>query len=203
MTEDSFPERDMQEYGSVFEGMLNPREKLVWTGRPRQGTFLMPLNPKSTLVTGLAAIFSLLFAVLAGLLVYNFLYRVIGAGMGLLFFVMCAYATFNQVGGGFLARQKTYYALTNRRALALYRHNVPAIVSKEYDYSAGSIQLRLTRGGRGTILFGEATLTYFGMEHVRGGTKAFELKFEDIANAYAVYDQICSQSPQYRTTPVA
>ena len=190
------------EYASIIQGFLEPGEKTVWTGRPRQGTFLMPLNPKSTLFTGLAAIFSLLFAVIAGLLVYNFLYRVIGAGMGLLFFVLCVYATFNQVGGGFLARKKTYYALTNKRALALYRHNVPALVSKEYDYS-GSIKLRLTRGGRGTISFGEATMTYFGMEHVRGGTRPFELKFEDIGNAYAVYDQICSQSPEYRITPAA
>ena len=195
-------ERSDLEYAPILRGFLEPGEKIVWTGRPRQGTFLLPLNPKSTLFTGLFAIFSLLFAVLAGLLVYNFLYRVIGAGMGLLFFVLCIYATFNQVGGGFLARQKAYYALTDRRAYALYRHNIPAIVSKEYDYS-GSIKLRLTRGGRGTISFGEATMTYFGMEHVRGGTRPFELKFEDISDAYAVYDKICSQSPEYQTTPVA
>ena len=198
----SMEETSDLEYASIIQGFLEPGEKTVWTGRPRQGNFLMPLNPKSTLFTGMAAIFSLLFAVIAGLLVYNFLYRVIGAIMGLIFFAICIYATFNQVGGGFLARQKTYYALTDRRVLALYRHNVPALVSKEYDYS-GSIKLRLSRGGRGTISFGEATMTYVGMEHVRGGTRSFELKFEDIENAYGVYDQICNQSPEYRTTPVA
>lgn len=187
-------------YSEVFEGVLERGEKLLWTGRPRQGTFLMPLNPKSTLVTGTAAIMSLLFAVLAYLLVYNFLYRMIGAAFGLLFFAVCAYATFNQVGGGFLARQKAYYAITNRRALALFQHRVPALVAVDVS---NPVRLRMSRGGRGTIFFGEGIMTFIGIEHVRGGTKPFELAFEDIEDAQAVYDLICRQNPEHRGPPVA
>ncbi|WP_424358313.1 hypothetical protein [Methanocella sp. MCL-LM] len=186
-------------YSEVFEDVLERGERLVWTGRPRQDS-MMPLNPKSTLITGVAALFSLMFAVLAGLLVYNTLYRVIGAVLGLIFCIVCAYATFNQVGGGFLARKKAYYALTNRRALALFLHRVPALVAVDVS---NPVRLRMSSGERGTIYFGEGVMTYVGMEHVRGGKRLFDLAFEDIEDARQVYDLICRQNPERRGPPVA
>lgn len=186
-------------HSEVFEDVLERGERIVWTGRPRQDS-MMPLNPKSTLVTGVAAIFSLLFAVLAGLLVYNFLYRAIGAILGLIFCALCVYATFNQVGGGFLARKKAYYALTNRRALALFQHRVPALVAVNVS---NPVRLRMSGDNRGTIYFGEGIMTYVGMEHVRGGKRLFDLAFEDIEDARQVYDLICRQSPEHRGPPVA
>ncbi|WP_048198415.1 hypothetical protein [Methanocella arvoryzae] len=186
-------------YSEVFEGVLERGERIVWTGRPRQDS-VVPLNPKSTLVTGAAAIISLLFAVLAGLLVHNTLYRAIAAILGLLFCAMCIYATFNQVGGGFLARKKAYYALTNRRALALFQYRVPVLVAIDIS---NPVRLRMSSGERGTIYFGEGVLTYVGMEHVRGGKRLFDLAFEDIEDARQVYDLICRQNPEHRGPPVA
>lgn len=186
-------------YSEVFEDYLGRGERLVWTGRPRQDS-MVPLNLKSTLITVLAAVFALLFAVLAGLLVYNTLYRLIAAGLGLLFCAMCVYATFNQVGGGFLARKKAYYALTNRRALALFMHRVPALVAVDVS---NPVRLRRSSGERGTIYFGEGIMTYVGMEHVRGGKRPFDLAFEDIEDARQVYDLICRQNPGYRGPPAA
>lgn len=187
---------DQMSYSEVFEGVLESGEKLVWTGRPGQGS-IVPLNPKSTLITALAAVFCILFTLTVALLTIDITYRLIGIGAGLLFLALSVYMLFNQVGGGFMARKKAYYALTNRRALALFQHNVPALVSVKYK-DLDNPRLRLRGNGRGDIYLGDGTMTFPGIKQVPGSKRPFELTFEDIENAQAVYDLACGQSHESR-----
>jgi hypothetical protein len=187
---------DQDNYAELFKNMLEPGEKIIWAGRPRQDA-TMPLNLKSTLFAVLGAVFCILFMITVYILAISSIYRLIGIGAGLFFFAVSVYMMFNQVGGGFMARKKAYYALTNKRALALFQHNVPALVSVKYK-NMGTPRLRLKGSGRGNIYLGDGTLTFTGIKQVPGSKRPFELTFEDVEHAQAVYDQICGQSHESR-----
>ena len=135
----------------VLARHLGPQERLLWSGRPRQGIYLRPLD-----------LLMIPFSLIWGGFAIFWEYSVIHSHAPLLFrvwgipFVLAgAYILLGRfiIDSGLRAR--TFYGLTNDRVLIITRGKVTSVNLR----SSNNIVLNEGKHGRGTITFGIDLLT--------------------------------------------
>jgi len=137
------------ETAGFFDSRLERGEKLLWSGRPRQGLMLRGSDlfviPFSLVWCGFAVFWETMVAT-TGAPKFMLLW-------GGMFVVIGLYMVVGRFFADSMARARTYYALTNKRVLivgGLLRQNVRSLLLRglaEMNVSEG-------RNGRGTITFG-------------------------------------------------
>ena len=172
----------------VFRDELNPGERIIWSGQPQQGLILRPsdaLMIPFSLMWGGFAIFWESMAVSGGAPFFFMLW-------GIPFVLMGLYMIFGRFFFDSMQRSKTYYALTNERAI---------IISGVFNQNTKTLDIRKlpeinisTKGdGRGTITFGAShsmAWMYSGSGFPNMGRYNIAPSFEMIDNAKAVYQHI-------------
>ncbi|HKF43220.1 MAG TPA: PH domain-containing protein [Thermoanaerobaculia bacterium] len=169
--------------GEVLQELLGPDEKLLWTGRPRQGFFLRSADgfaiPFSLFWTG----FAVLWVVLAGKS-SNVLWIV---GVPLLLI-----GVYMMVGRFFLdawQRARTWYGLTNQRVLIVSlfaRRNVKSLNLR----ALSAVTLSERGDGVGSITFGPVPPSWpYRGAHLPGMSPQ-PPRFDNIPQAREVFDQI-------------
>lgn len=166
----------------MFQEELNAGEKLLWSGRPKQGLMLRPVDtfliPFALLWAG-GAVLALTSSAVEG---DSF------AAIPLCFFVIIGfYITIGRFLYDIRQRARTYYGLTSERVLilsGLFSRTVKSVNLRTLQ----EISLSTKRNGRGTITFGSSPFPYnrqwagmwgFGYEG--------QAAFEGIENAREVY----------------
>lgn len=163
-------------------------ERLLWSGQPRQGVFLRGADA-----------FMIPFSLLWGGFAIFWEYSVVVQDSpffmklwGIPFVVMGLYLIVGRFPADAKLRERTYYGLTDRRAL---------IVSGLFSRSVRSVELRtvqevnLREGGdrTGTVTFGaQAPGNWSGMASWPGMATRMAPAFDSIPDARTVYNQVRS-----------
>lgn len=170
---------------SKFQQELQQGERILWTGQPDPNIFFTKgdlfLIPFSLLWGG-----GMMFAVLPGLFTGNQLDFPFGF-FPLIFVFVGAYITVGRFIFKYLRKKKTYYAVTNHRALMLtelFGRNLQAINIK----TVSAVNKSSNSQGTGSIVFGELSqqasmYSNMGMDLFSGNVPAFF----DIHNVDHVY----------------
>jgi len=178
----------LNDWGMMFQDELAPGERIVWSGQPKQGFLLRPVDifliPFSLLWFGFALFWE--FEVVVG-----------GGGLffalwGLPFILVGLYISFGRFLVDIARRGRTYYALTNDRAIivsGLFNRNVRSINFR----TLVEVNISERSDGRGTITFGPAH-PMLGMYSVigwqTGGGMYQPPAFEMIQDVRTVYSRI-------------
>lgn len=146
---------------AAFETYLRSGERLIWTGRPRQG-----------LMFGARDIFMVPFSLVwAGIAFFG-----IGAGLfhgqaigplllvGPVFMVVGVYFVIGRFLIDAWARSRTIYGLTNERALVLRRLFGEELLAAR---TGGEVRMSRRANGRGTIEFGSSVGLFSGLSNWR------------------------------------
>jgi hypothetical protein len=170
-----------------LQGELAPGERLLWSGRPRGGIQFQASDayriPFSLMFTGVSLVWEAL-AIYAGAgLVFAL------TGVPLILFGL--YMNFGRFPVDARRRNRTYYALTDRRVII-----VSGLINREVQSlslrNLPNLVLDAKPDGSGTITFGDTNpLTamygsFYGKVFLGPGVPAFEM----IENARHVYDLI-------------
>ena len=168
----------------AFAPYLLPSERILWSGRPPRGllfrrsdAFLIPFS----LLWGGFAFFWEYMAYAQGAPLYFLLFGGIFVIIGIFF-----------IAGRFvfdiLVREKTIYAVTEKRALILSGFIRPSLTALQLS-SMSQISLEMIDGGKGTISFsGSSPLGQIIRNPSWPGTGRYALPmFERIDNAAEVY----------------
>ena len=174
----------------VFNDELNPNERIIWTGRPRQGFLLRPadalLIPFSLLWGGFACFWE--GGVISSGAPFFFMI------WGIPFILVGLYIIAGRFFVDMAQRGKTYYALTNERVIiisGLFNKNTKALKLNGLQ----EINIGTGRNGRGTITFGPSSpisWLYSGSGFPNMGRYNIAPSFEMIDDAGMVYRQIKS-----------
>ena len=158
-------------------------EKLLWIGTPRRGLMFRPwdavLIPFSLVWTGIASFFAYIGLRSGPDMI---------ASVGVFFCLVGIYITVGRFLVDMRTRSRTVYAITDQRALVIgsfLGQRVQSIPLKTLD----TVELRVTPGGRGTIVLGsESRLSGFlsGSSWPGAGLQQAP-RFERIANAQQVH----------------
>ncbi len=164
---------------------LGRSEKLLWSGRPRQGVFIGPkdalLIPFSLMWGGFAIFWEY------GVVTSNspFFFELWGVP-----FVL---AGLYLIGGRFFfdarERSKTYYGLTNERVIivsGLFSHRVKSLQLR----TLSEVSLSEVKDGIGTITFGPTAPWWAGSGGWPGANKNASPAFDSIGDAREVFDRI-------------
>jgi hypothetical protein len=180
--------RMFENLSDKFRDELNPGERIIWNGQPQQGLMLRPSD-----------IFMIPFSLLWGGFAIFWEFGVVSSGAP--FFFMLWGIPFVLVGlymiiGRFFfdssQRSKTYYALTNERAI---------IISGVFNQSTKSLDIKKlpeinisSKGdSKGTITFGAShpmAWMYAGSGFPNMGRYNIAPSFEMIDDAKTVYQQV-------------
>lgn len=171
---------------TIFQGEIGEGERILWSGQPRQGLMLRPMDafmiPFSLLWAGFAIFWEIMVIVEEA----PFFFML----WGIPFVLVGLYAV---VGRFFLEakqREKTCYALTNERIIiisGLFARNVKTLNLK----TLSEINLNQKRNGSGTITFGAShplamwysTMPWPGMG--RYNSPSFDM-IESVKEVYAL-----------------
>jgi hypothetical protein len=171
-----------------FRDELNPGERIIWSGQPRQGLLLRPadalLIPFSLLWGGFAVFWE--FGVMSGGAPFFFMI------WGVPFVLVGIYIIFGRFFVDSAQRSRTYYALTNERAIiisGLFNQNTKSLDLKKLP------EINLSTGGHGsgTITFGTShpmAWMYAGSGFPNMGRYQIAPSFEMIDDAKTVYQHI-------------
>ncbi len=167
---------------------LNPGERIIWSGQPQQGLVFRAMDwfliPFSLLWGGFALFFE--FSMVTGGA------PPVATVAGIPFALMGIYAIFGRFFVDLAQRRRTYYALTNERALiisGLFHHNIKAIFIKYLP----EISVSMRRNGRGTITFGTANpMAWMYANSGIPGTGTYHAApcFDMIEDVKLVYQQV-------------
>lgn len=171
---------------SAIESQLGANERLLWSGQPKQGLMLRPLDillvPFSLLWGGFV-IFWEVAAAIADAPSFFLLWGIPFALIGL-------YLVFGRFFVDVWQRRKTYYAVTNERVLILsgiFGRNTRSLSLR----TLSDMSLRRNRDGRGTITFGPSYPFSGWRTGLYPGTGRYAAPtFEMIEDAQTVYDLI-------------
>lgn len=164
---------------------LSRSEKLLWSGRPRQGVYLGPkdllLIPFSLMWGGFACFWEF-SVVTSGAPVFFELW-------GIPFVLIGLYLIVGRFFFDAKLRSTTYYGLSNERVI---------IVAGVFSRKVKSLQLRTlsdvslseSKDGVGTITFGPTVGWWLGASGWPGARKSQPPAFESVAGARSVFDQI-------------
>jgi len=172
---------------TLFRDELGAGERILWSSQPRQGLVLRPsdafLIPFSLLWGGFAIFWESMAIVGSGSLFFML--------WGIPFVLVGLYFIVGRFFVDAKVREKTYYALTNERAIilsGLFGRNLRAFSLK----TLSDININVKKDGSGTITFGPShpmASWYSGMQWPGAG-KYTAPGFEMIENARQVYELI-------------
>ncbi len=169
-----------------FPARLLEGERIVWSGRPVQGTLFMArdwfLVPFSIFWCGFAIFWE------ASVLGSNA--PALFALWGIPFIVVGLYLTLGRFTIDAWLRRNTRYAVTNRRIIIARSDPFPKLTSISLERMP-ELQLTEWPDGRGTIRFGP-TLPYWGLAGWGGWSPATDPtpQFIGISDAQRVFDRI-------------
>jgi hypothetical protein len=171
-----------------FREELNPGERIIWSGQPQQGLMFRP-----------ADIFMIPFSLMWGGFAIFWEFGVVSSGAPLFFmawgipFVLVGlYIVFGRFFVDSAQRGKTYYALTNERAIiisGLFHQNTKSLDLKKLS----EINISTKGNGRGTITFGAShpmAWMYAGGGFPNMGRYQVAPSFEMIDDARTIYQHI-------------
>jgi len=171
-----------------FRDELNPGEKIIWSGQPRQGLILRGSD-----------IFMIPFSLLWGGFAFFWEGTVITSGApfffmlwGIPFVLVGLYMIFGRFFIDMAQRSKTYYALTNERAIiisGLLNQNVKTLKLQQIP----EINITTRSNGSGTITFGAShpmAWAYSGSGFPNMGRYNIAPSFEMVDDVKMVYQQI-------------
>ncbi len=171
-----------------FLDELNPGEMIIWNGQPQQGLLLRPadalLIPFSLLWGGFALFWESM-VVAGGAPIFFMLW-------GIPFVLIGLYIIIGRFFVDRLQRSKTYYALTNERAIIIsgvLNQNIKSLDLKKLT----EINLSTNADGKGTITFGAVppmAWLYGGGGFPSMGRYAMAPGFEMIDDVKTVYQHI-------------
>lgn len=171
-----------------FRDELNPGESIIWNGQPQQGLMLRPSD-----------IFMIPFSLLWGGFAIFWEFGVVSSGApvffmlwGIPFVLIGLYMIIGRFFFDSSQRSKTYYALTNERAI---------IISGVFNQSTKSLDIKklpeinisTKNDGKGTITFGAShpmSWMYAGSAFPNMGRYNIAPSFEMIDDAKTVYQQV-------------
>lgn len=175
------------ETASVFQSELGPNERLLWSGRPKQGftlrafdLFLIPFS----LLWGGFAIFWEVGVITSGAPFFFWLWGIPFVLVGIYFIVGRFFVEA-------LQRTKIYYALTNERVMIMSGLITRSVKSLNL-LTLSEINITQKRDGTGTITFGPS-YPMSGMYRSSswpGMNSYAEPAFEAIKRVREVHDQI-------------
>jgi len=171
-----------------FRNELNPRERIIWSGQPQQGLKLRPSDifmiPFSIMWGGFAIFWE--FGVTSGGAPFFFML------WGIPFVLVGLYMIFGRFFFDSVQRSKTYYALTNERAIIIsgvFNQNTKSLDIKKLP----EINISTKSNGSGTIIFGAShpmAWMYSGSGFPNMGRYNIAPSFEMIDDAKTVYQHI-------------
>ena len=174
----------------VFSGELSPGERVEWSGQPNPAVIFHPSDasmiPFSLLWGGFAVVWFLAAAGIWNPTSFRYHARIQGAGLiwGGVFVVVGQY----MIWGRFLydrwKKPRTFYALTNRRALIIGHGITGRKVTSVYFEKLALIDKRVRRDGIGSVAFGGAVRDAWQMGKRR---KPRPPTFDDVDEAESVY----------------
>ncbi len=167
-----------------LQSELSSGERLLWAGRPRQGLRLRAAD-------ALMIPFSLLWGGFAVFWEASVLRRgapVLFALWGVPFVLMGIYITIGRFFVDSYNRARTFYGLTNQRALIRTSGGVKSLSLK----SQSEVSLKESSDGSGTISFGSGDSRYgfFAGSGWPGAGRYLPPQFEMIEGARQVYGQV-------------
>lgn len=141
----------------IFREELNPGERLIWTGQPQQGFLLRPVDgifiPMSLVWGGITLFWESQILSIGAPFIFIL--------WGLLFALVVLYLIFGRFFVDQEQRRKTYYALTNERAIiksGLFIQTTRSLYLKKIR----EINISAENSGVGTITFGPVSpLSWF------------------------------------------
>jgi len=171
-----------------FRDELNPGERIIWSGQPRQGLMLRPSDiimiPFSIMWGGFA-IFWEFEAASGGAPIFFMLW-------GIPFVLLGLYMIFGRFFFDGLQRSKTHYALTNERVIIIsgvFNQNTKVLDIRKLP----EINISTKGNGSGTIIFGAShpmAWMYSGSGFPNMGRYNIAPGFEMIDDAKTVYKHI-------------
>ena len=173
-----------------FRDEINPGERIIWSGQPRQGFMLRPSDaimiPFSLLWGGFAIFWESLIVTNSG----PFFFML----WGIPFILIGLYMIFGRFLVDMAQRGRTYYALTNQRVLiisGLFSQNTKSLELAKLN----EININTSSNGKGTITFGPSSP--MSWMYVRSGFPGMGRypnapSFDMIEDARTVYQQIKS-----------
>ena len=181
------------EIGRRVRAELAPGEKALWSGQPRQGLFLVPMDglyvPFTVFWFGFAVVWTV--GASAGGVFFQL--------WGIMFVCIGVYLLVGRFFGDAAMRAATIYAVTDRRLLVI-RTRWGASVSSTDLSGLGSLDLHARSSGRATILFGPtSSLPAVVLPGVPGGGRYQRRRFESISNGRAVHELIRKAVTDYQT----
>jgi hypothetical protein len=174
---------------AALEGDLDPGERILWAGRPRQGIYFAGADV-------LLVPFSLVWAGFAFFWESNVLhgknFPILFVLFGGAFCLIGLYLVFGRFIFDALLRARTFYAITDRRALIVSRVTSRDLTSIDLE----GVQVTLKEGsdGSGTLAFGAGKQSFYAdssWPKGAGRRRGIVLPmFRCVANARAVFTQI-------------
>lgn len=173
-----------------IRSLLEPRERLLWSGTPRPGLVLRRIDALYIPVSIFFAAFAIVWEILALTTNAPFFFPLFGIPFVLI-------GLYHLIGRFFFdaaKRKRTVYGLTERRAI---------VVSKLFTTSVTSVpveaipQLTLShhRNGRGTITFGPEAALYRQLPFSRGGEEPTRFEqIEDPTGVHALIRDVMNQA---------
>ena len=182
----------------IIHAELDPGESILWAGKPKQGTVFRGSDffmiPFSLLWGGFAIVWEIMAVAMihkAEKVPDGFVY--LFPLFGIPFVAIGLYMIFGRFIYDSKRRSKTFYGVTNERAIivsGLFRKNVKSLSLK----AISDLSIDEKSNNRGTILFGqESPMMSVFMGGGFPGTGSTTPRFELIENAKQVYNQIRSQ----------
>ncbi|MFP4003375.1 MAG: hypothetical protein ACLFV8_06340 [Alphaproteobacteria bacterium] len=177
-----------------FDGILEPDERILWSGQPRQG-----------LIFGFLEVYALVLSVFGLGLIYRIAVELTRQdAWNLSFFsILIVFLACGAIYMGFArplvsaaARRGKYYAVTDRRILSLNTFLLRNLGEKPLDRDLAVRKYRISSDGRGTLLIGkedELPLIIGGIGFLPQMIPQF-LTFERIDNAERVASLIRRQA---------
>ncbi len=178
----------MNDTSNHFQTELNPGERILWSGQPRQGIVLKAADlffiPFSLLWGGFALFFTYMTIVESAPLIV----MLIGAVVG----VVGLYVIIGRFFVDILQRRNIYYALTDKRAIIIsgvFAQHIKTLVIQNLP----EIGVSTRRNGTGTITFGSShpfAWMYASSGFPNMGFYHAAPSFENISDAKSVYQLV-------------
>ena len=172
---------------SQIQKHLDPNEKILWTGQPKQGVMLRGYD-----------VFIIPFSLLWGGFIVFWEYTVITQGapaffsiFGLPFVALGLYFVFGRFYAEAKQREKTYYAVTSERVLiisGLFKQSIKSLALR----SLSDVSLTEARDNTGLITFGNSLplAAWFGGMSLLGMDQFTGARLDAIENPKQVYQLI-------------
>jgi len=182
-------------YSDAFGACLDPGEKVLWAGQPRQGIFLRASDAFAIPFSLLWGGFAIFWEIMALTMTHqgkntSSLARILFPLWGIPFVLIGLYMMFGRFFVEAWRRRRIWYGITDRRAL-IVRTGARRTVTSFDLRSIGEVNFQEHADGTGSLTFGPAVTTSYNRSLSFGGIPANAFDHTpDATEAYRVVRQI-------------